>query len=114
MTRSTGQDSLKPLARLYEILADLAGQMNGSYYVEDCTGRVDWLHFGVYVFFKPGTDFDAPPANWWVSRMGTVGISEGTGNLLWARLHQHRGTVSRGERRGQPRGASFVATCEGR
>lgn len=83
-----------PLEQLYQTLADLREQIHGPYYLDDVDGTLDWPDRGVYFFFSPNSDLRTmSPADWRLSRIGTVGVSEGSSNTLWNRLRQHRGNV---------------------
>lgn len=83
-----------PLGKLYETLADLRTQIEGPYTLEECHGRANWPEFGLYFFFTHDSDFTEgadPTEDWSLSRIGTVGVRNGTRNPLWQRLRQHRG-----------------------
>lgn len=74
----------------YALLAELEERVGGKRMLENCNGRTDWPHRGVYFFFEEGEyreDGKTPR----VVRVGThaLGPSRPT---LWGRLSQHRGT----------------------
>jgi hypothetical protein len=96
-TASTSPD---PLDQFYTKLGDLKTQTDGPYYLDECDGQMDWPDRGIYIFFDQNSDLDVdPPSEWSISRIGTVGVSEGSSNTLWKRLRQHRGNT-RGEHAG--------------
>lgn len=96
MSISAGSDTPAALDHLYDTLAELRDNTDGPHTLAGATGHDDWPESGIYFFFTAGTDFDAPPSQWQLSRIGTVGVSEGSANELWPRLRQHRGNASTG------------------
>jgi hypothetical protein len=89
-----------PLDQFYTKLGELNDQTDGPYRLEECDGRMEWPERGIYVFFDPDSNLNVdPPSEWSISRIGTVGVSDGSSNTLWNRLRQHRGNT-RGERAG--------------
>jgi hypothetical protein len=91
---STAAAPSSPFEQILEVLGDLRDQIAGPYYLADVDGRLDWPDRGVYFFFSPATDLRSAPAHKWrLSRIGTVGVSQGSSNTLWNRLRQHRGNV---------------------
>ncbi len=85
----------KPVAQLYEGFELLHREIGGHQNLRDVTGQLDWPERGVYFFFSPGTDFDESPAGQWhLTRVGTVGVAQGSSNTLWNRLRQHRGNFN--------------------
>ena len=92
--RSTAAPAGGPVEQLSSVLANLRDQIQGPYYLADVDGRLDWPDRGLYFFFSPASDLRASTAtDWRLSRIGTVGVSEGSSNTLWNRLRQHRGNV---------------------
>ncbi|WP_435181267.1 hypothetical protein [Halorussus sp. AFM4] len=81
-----------PVQRLYATLADVNDAVDGPRYLRNATGSLDWPDRGVYFFFSSDSDLESAPArDWHLTRVGTVGVSEGSSNTLWNRLRQHRG-----------------------
>ena len=57
---------------------------------------MNWPDRGIYIFFDKTTDPEIDPVSeWHITRIGTVGVSEGSSSSLWQRLRTHRGTTSR-------------------
>ncbi|WP_302083867.1 hypothetical protein [Salinibaculum rarum] len=93
---------------LYDALADLREANGGMHTLNECSGRMDWPERGVYFFFSPDTDPEAPACNWRVTRVGTIGLREGSNNTLWTRLRRHRGPIGgQYEGGGNHRGSVF-------
>ncbi|WP_236044569.1 hypothetical protein [Haloarcula salinisoli] len=91
---STAAAPSSPVEQLLEALDDLRDQIGGPYYLDDVDGRLEWPDRGVYFFFSPASNLRSAPAqDWRLSRIGTVGVSQGSSNTLWNRLRQHRGNV---------------------
>jgi hypothetical protein len=98
-----------PLRQLYSALATLKDQIDGPYYLDECTGSMDFPDRGVYFFFAPGSDLaHSSSSTWHLTRIGTVGVADGSSASLWGRLRQHRGNT-RGEYAGggNARGSVF-------
>ncbi|SDG14051.1 hypothetical protein SAMN05216218_11625 [Halorientalis regularis] len=94
MLSSAASIAADPLEQLYQTLADLREQTHGPYYLDDVDGTLDWPDRGVYFFFLPNSELGRmSPADWRLSRIGNVGVSEGSSNTLWNRLRQNRGNV---------------------
>lgn len=84
----------EPLRQLYSTLSELNQQIDGPYYLEECTGDMDFPERGVYFFFSQDCDLrHGAPATWSLTRIGTIGVSEGSSATLWGRLRQHRGNT---------------------
>jgi len=93
---------------IYEVLGTLRDVNGGMHTLRECSGRMDWPDRGVYFFFSPETDPTDPPHEWRVTRVGTVGLREGSNNTLWTRLRRHRGPVGgQYEGGGNHRGSVF-------
>lgn len=73
----------------YALLAELEGKIGGKRVLENCSGRMEWPHRGVYFFFEEG-EYREDGKTLRVVRVGThaLGPSKST---LWGRLSQHRG-----------------------
>lgn len=83
-----------PLDHFYTKLGELNDRIDGPYHLNDCNGQMNWPERGIYIFFDPDSNLDVdPPETWSISRIGTVGVSEGSSNSLWKRLRQHRGNT---------------------
>ena len=80
------------LDRLYGILCDLREAVGGYRYLRECDGRSGWPRQGVYFFFESG-EFREDGDTLRVARVGTHGVSEGSGASLWSRLSWHKGKV---------------------
>lgn len=93
MPASIAGDRPEPLQRFYSALSDLNRVLDGPHFLSEYQD-LSFPNRGIYVFFSPGTDLEsAPPSRWQISRIGTVGVSEGSSNPLRSRLRQHRGNA---------------------
>ncbi len=95
------------LQRLYELLATLNG-VAGHHYLRNYDTDA-YPDRGIYFVFSAGTNLDQPPETWELTRIGTIGVSEGSTATLSQRLRQHRGTASSkyGQNGGNHRGSVF-------
>lgn len=98
-----------PLDQLYRTLDTLRDQVNGPYTLVNVGGRADWTDHGVYFFFSPKSSLRrAPPEEWRLSRIGTVGVSDRSTNTLWNWLRQYMGNIqSEYAGDGNHRGSTF-------
>ncbi|WP_312622172.1 hypothetical protein [Haloarcula sp. 1CSR25-25] len=88
---STTVDS-EPVSELYQVLGRLRDKIDGPYRLADLDGTFDWPERGIYWFFSPESSLSSGSvADNRLTRIGTVGVSEGSSNTLWNRLRQHRG-----------------------
>lgn len=88
-------DRPSKLAQFYRKLGVLKERTGGPFYLSDVDGAMDWPDRGIYVFFDESTDPEIDPVSeWHITRIGTVGVSEGSSSSLWQRLRTHRGTTS--------------------
>jgi hypothetical protein len=97
------------LSTLYDHLAKLLDNSDGPHYLRNYEPDA-YPDAGIYFFFSPGTDLSAPPSTWRLTRIGTIGVSEGSSATLANRLRQHRGTGSSskyGENGGNHRGSIY-------
>ncbi|SEP10031.1 hypothetical protein SAMN05216388_10332 [Halorientalis persicus] len=94
MSLSPYAERSETLSAVYRTLEELARAIDGPYFLRECDGTMSFPGRGVYFFFSLGTDFDGPPSQWRLTRIGTVGVASGSQSTLWNRLRQHRGNVS--------------------
>jgi hypothetical protein len=96
---------LDDLQRFYAALSLLEQKLGGARTLASCSGRMRWPRRGVYFFRESGENRidsgDGPR----IVRVGTHALKAGGSAILWRRLSQHRGTVSRGT--GNHRGSIF-------
>jgi len=109
LAATAGSSRPTRLQEFYGELDRLHGRTDGPYYLSDVDGSLDWPERGVYVFFDPNTDLKHQQRDqWYISRIGTVGVSQGSTSTLWDRLLAHRGTTSGAyEDGGNHRGSIF-------
>ena len=81
------------LSQFYDLLDQLAENVNGSQELRDCDGYMDWPDRGVYFFFA-SDESRANGKHRRLTRVGTHAVSEGSGTSLWNRLRTHRGALS--------------------
>ena len=81
------------LDQFYDLLDQLAANVNGTQELRDCDGYMDWPDRGVYFFFAPD-ESRANGKHRRLTRVGTHAVSEGSGTSLWDRLRTHRGALS--------------------
>lgn len=92
LTRRIGPPSReRDIDRLYEALRRLEHGLGGKRLLGKCTGRQGWPRSGVYSFFEPG-EVRRGSVEPRIVRVGTHGVSRGSGASLWGRLRAHRGT----------------------
>jgi hypothetical protein len=95
MSASAPEGRPEPLHQLYCALSDLNTAIDGPYYLNDCSGGMDFPEQGVYFFFSSESDLEhGASGTWQLTRIGTIGVSEGSSATLWGRLRQHRGNAS--------------------
>jgi len=91
----TGGERPEYLVQLYDCLGRLNNRIDGPYYLSECDGTMEFPNRGLYFFFSPWSVLETDPAHqWFLTRIGTVGVARGSTNTLWNRLRQHRGNQS--------------------
>lgn len=80
------------LNRLYNRLGMLASGLHGRPLLSQCTGKSDWPHRGIYLFFEPG-ELRSDRSHPRIVRVGTHAVSATSRTTIWNRLRTHRGTL---------------------
>jgi len=97
-------ERLGDLTRFYSILDKLEKRVGGARTLDNCTGRMQWPHRGIYFFREIGETRSSSGQGPRIVRVGTHALKAGSGTRLWTRLSQHRGKDSGG---GNHRGSIF-------
>ena len=93
------------LIRFHRLLSHLEQVIGGTRRLSNCDGRMSWPLRGVYFFGEPGEDRSDTSPGGRIVRVGTHGLTAGSGTKLWSRLSQHRGRARSGG--GNHRGSIF-------
>lgn len=96
---------LHDLRAFYDLLGDLESRLGGPRRLRDCSGRDAWPLRGVYFFMESGECRSDSGDGSRTVRVGTHGLTEGSGTKLWTRLSQHKGVAKTGG--GNHRGSIF-------
>ena len=92
---STDNTMSAELERFYGLIERLGATVSGFRRLRRCSGRDGWPLSGVYYFFDQ-RESRGDGSGSRVVRVGTHGLTPGSGSSLWGRLRQHRGTMTGG------------------